>query len=59
MRKYQQKFRKVKEEMSKWEELQSQLLSQFTGASAIIQRLQVFLVVMYTCVGLLLSLVMR
>ncbi|KAI5671087.1 hypothetical protein M9H77_11451 [Catharanthus roseus] len=41
VRKYQQKFRKVKEEMSKWEELQSQLLSQFTGASAIIQRLQV------------------
>lgn len=41
MRKYQQKFRKVKEEMGRWEEIQSRLISEFTSASAIIQRLQV------------------
>nr|XP_027093205.1 uncharacterized protein At5g43822-like isoform X2 [Coffea arabica] len=40
VKKYQQKFRKVKEEMGRWEELQSRLISQFTSASAIIQRLQ-------------------
>ncbi|GMQ11453.1 hypothetical protein CsSME_00054091 [Camellia sinensis var. sinensis] len=27
VKKYQQKFRKVKEEMSRWDELQSRLLS--------------------------------
>lgn len=41
MRKYQQKFRKVREEMGRWEEIQSRLISEFTSASAIIQRLQV------------------
>ncbi|KAL3504495.1 hypothetical protein ACH5RR_034336 [Cinchona calisaya] len=41
VKKYQQKFRKVKEEMGRWKELQSRLISQFTSASAIIQRLQV------------------
>lgn len=41
VKKYQQRFRKVKEEMGQWEDFQSQLLSQFTRASAIIQRLQV------------------
>ncbi|CAI9116515.1 OLC1v1017685C7 [Oldenlandia corymbosa var. corymbosa] len=41
IKKYQQKFRKAKEEMGRWDELQSRLLSQFSSASAIIQRLQV------------------
>ncbi|CAL5389982.1 unnamed protein product [Camellia sinensis] len=41
VKKYQQKFRKVKEEMSRWDELQSRLLSQFRNSSFIIQRLQV------------------
>ncbi|KAJ8429961.1 hypothetical protein Cgig2_032086 [Carnegiea gigantea] len=40
VKKYQQKFRKVKEEMQRWEELQSRLISQFSNASPIIQRLQ-------------------
>uniref|UniRef100_A0A7C9EIQ7 Uncharacterized protein n=1 Tax=Opuntia streptacantha TaxID=393608 RepID=A0A7C9EIQ7_OPUST len=41
VKKYQQKFRKVKEEMHRWEELQSRLISQFSNASSIVQRLQV------------------
>ena len=41
MKKYRQKFRKVKDEMSRWDELQSRLISQFNSASSIIQRLQV------------------
>ncbi|KAK7815435.1 uncharacterized protein CFP56_001564 [Quercus suber] len=40
VKKYQQKFRKVRDEMSRWDELQSRLISQFNGASSIIQRLQ-------------------
>ncbi|KAL1820708.1 hypothetical protein ACET3Z_015577 [Daucus carota] len=40
VKKYQQKFKKVKEYIDKWEELQSLLLSQFRSASAIINRLQ-------------------
>ncbi|KAG8381350.1 hypothetical protein BUALT_Bualt06G0113200 [Buddleja alternifolia] len=41
IRKYQQKFRKIKDEMSRWDELQLRLISQFSNASSIIQRLQV------------------
>ncbi|KAI3465460.1 hypothetical protein Pfo_022123 [Paulownia fortunei] len=41
VKKYQQKFRKIKDEMCRWEELQSRLISQFSNASSIIQRLQV------------------
>ncbi|KAL0324853.1 UNVERIFIED_CONTAM: hypothetical protein Sradi_5054600 [Sesamum radiatum] len=41
VKKYQQKFRRVKDEMSRWEELQSRLISQFSNSSSIIQRLQV------------------
>ncbi|XP_075113470.1 uncharacterized protein At5g43822-like isoform X2 [Nicotiana tabacum] len=41
VKKYQQRFRKVKEEMDTWNDLQSRLLSQFTNASSIIQRLQI------------------
>lgn len=41
MKKYQQKFRKVRDEMDRWDELQSRLLMQFRDASAIIERLQV------------------
>ncbi|XP_047253233.1 uncharacterized protein At5g43822 isoform X2 [Capsicum annuum] len=41
VKKYQQRFRKVKEERENWNELQSRLISQFTNASSIIQRLQV------------------
>ncbi|PIN05260.1 hypothetical protein CDL12_22200 [Handroanthus impetiginosus] len=41
VKKYKQKFRRIKDEMGRWEELQSRLISQFSNASAIIQRLQV------------------
>ncbi|CAA0838856.1 Uncharacterized protein SHERM_05431 [Striga hermonthica] len=35
-----QKFKRIKDAMSRWEELQSRLLIQFSNASSIIQRLQ-------------------
>jgi hypothetical protein len=41
IRKWQQKFRKGKEEMEKWEALQVRWVSLFRNASSIIQRLQV------------------
>ncbi|XP_043719000.1 uncharacterized protein At5g43822 isoform X3 [Telopea speciosissima] len=41
VKKYQQKFRKIRDEINRWDELQSRLLSQFRNASAIIERLQV------------------
>ncbi|XP_073134141.1 uncharacterized protein At5g43822-like [Henckelia pumila] len=41
IKKYQQKFRKIKAESSRWDELQTRLTSQFSNAAAIIQRLQV------------------
>ncbi|OMO83043.1 hypothetical protein COLO4_22727 [Corchorus olitorius] len=41
IKKYQQKFRKAKDEMSKWDELQSRLISQYRNAASIIGRLQV------------------
>ncbi|KAJ6812647.1 uncharacterized protein M6B38_148705 [Iris pallida] len=37
----QQKYRKVRDEMGRWEELQSRLLSQFGNAASVIGRLQV------------------
>ncbi|KAL1544786.1 hypothetical protein AAHA92_21591 [Salvia divinorum] len=40
VKKYQRQFRKAKDEISQWEELQSRLISQFSNASSIIQRLQ-------------------
>ncbi|KAK4270664.1 hypothetical protein QN277_019442 [Acacia crassicarpa] len=39
--KFQAKFRKAKEEISRWDELQSHLVSHFRNASSIIDRLQV------------------
>lgn len=41
IRKWQQKFRKAKEEMNKWEALQVGWVSRFSKASSIIQRLEV------------------
>lgn len=40
IKKYEQRFKKVKERIETWEELQSLLLSQFRNASSIILRLQ-------------------
>ncbi|KAG6433290.1 hypothetical protein SASPL_104898 [Salvia splendens] len=42
VKKYQRQFRKIKGEISRCEELQSRLISQFSNASSIIQRLQAF-----------------
>ncbi|XP_044474882.1 uncharacterized protein At5g43822-like [Mangifera indica] len=39
--KYQQKFKKLKEEMNRWDDLQPHLIVQFRNASSIIERLQV------------------
>lgn len=44
VKKYQQKFKKVRDEMNRWDELQSHLISQFRNASSIIERLQVVLI---------------
>ncbi|XP_021666070.1 uncharacterized protein At5g43822 isoform X2 [Hevea brasiliensis] len=41
VKKYQQRFRKVKEEMDKWDHHRSRLLSQFRNACSIIERLKV------------------
>ncbi|KAL2335221.1 hypothetical protein Fmac_016434 [Flemingia macrophylla] len=41
VKKFQNKFRKVREEMKQWDELQSCLISQFRNASHIVERLQV------------------
>ncbi|KAK9928426.1 hypothetical protein M0R45_025562 [Rubus argutus] len=41
VKKYQQRFRKVRDEMDSWAHLQARLISQFTNASSIIRRLQV------------------
>ncbi|XP_062159455.1 uncharacterized protein At5g43822 isoform X2 [Alnus glutinosa] len=41
VKKYQQKFKKVRDEMNRWDDLQSRLLSQFRNVSSIIERLQV------------------
>ncbi|VVA35615.1 PREDICTED: At5g43822 [Prunus dulcis] len=43
VKKYQQRFRKVRDEMDRWSSLQSRLISQFRNASSIIQRLQILL----------------
>ncbi|CAN6720027.1 unnamed protein product [Malus baccata var. baccata] len=41
VKKYQQRFRKLRDEKDSWAVLQSRLISQFRNASSIIQRLQV------------------
>ncbi|XP_044495637.1 uncharacterized protein At5g43822-like isoform X1 [Mangifera indica] len=41
VKKYQHKFKKLKEEMNRWDNLQSRLIVQFRNASSIIERLQV------------------
>ncbi|URD93112.1 Pentatricopeptide repeat-containing protein [Musa troglodytarum] len=41
VRKLQQKYKKAREDMGKWDELQSRLLSLFKSATSIINRLQV------------------
>ncbi|CAI8610854.1 unnamed protein product [Vicia faba] len=41
VKKFQSKFQKAREEMSQWDDLQSRLISQFTNASHILNRLQV------------------
>lgn len=41
VKKYEQKYRKAREEMDKWDALQLRLLKQFQNAAAIIDRLKV------------------
>lgn len=41
VKKYEQKYRKAREEMDKWDALQLRLLKQFRNAAAIIERLEV------------------
>ncbi|XP_073103021.1 uncharacterized protein At5g43822 [Elaeis guineensis] len=41
VKKFQQKYKRVRDEMGRWDELQSRLLSQFGNASSIIERLEV------------------
>ncbi|KAL2921581.1 hypothetical protein RDABS01_013072 [Bienertia sinuspersici] len=41
LKKYQQRFNKFRAEMERWQDLQSLLISQFSNASSIINRLQV------------------
>ncbi|XP_050217403.1 uncharacterized protein At5g43822 [Mercurialis annua] len=41
VKKYQQRFRKIKEELERWDNVQSTFVSQFRNASSIINRLQV------------------
>ena len=50
MKKYQQRFRKVRGLMEEWEHLQSRLISQFSNASAIIERLKVIIIVVVVVV---------
>ncbi|XP_071732061.1 uncharacterized protein At5g43822-like [Rutidosis leptorrhynchoides] len=40
VKKYQLKFKRVKEEMDRWDDIQARLISQFRNASSIIGRLQ-------------------
>lgn len=40
MKKFQQKYARIRDEMSKWDDLQSRLISQFSNAASIIERLQ-------------------
>ncbi|KAL4368103.1 hypothetical protein GQ457_05G003710 [Hibiscus cannabinus] len=41
IKKYQQKFKKARDEMSKWNDIQSRLISEFRNASSIIARLEI------------------
>jgi enhancer of mRNA-decapping protein 4 len=41
VKKFQSKFKKVRENMNQWDELQSRLILQFRSASHIVDRLQV------------------
>lgn len=43
VKKYQERFRKFKDEMDRWDDLQVRLISQFQNASSIIGRLEVSL----------------
>lgn len=40
VKKYQERFRKFKDEMDRWDDLQVRLISQFQNASSIIGRLE-------------------
>ncbi|XP_039124531.1 uncharacterized protein At5g43822 isoform X2 [Dioscorea cayenensis subsp. rotundata] len=41
MKKFRQKYRRARDEMDRWDELQSRLVSQFVNACSIIDRLEV------------------
>jgi hypothetical protein len=59
VKKYQQRFRKVRGLMEEWEQLQSRLISQFSNASAIIERLKVIVVVVVMIISLLIIVKIR
>lgn len=45
VKKFQQKYARVRDEMGKWDDLQSRLISQFSNATSIIERLQVIFMI--------------